>query len=442
MENKFDKEIEDLGWEKMQALLDKEKPVVGIIPTPKSGLQKSQKSGKNSLMRKRWALAALLFLSLAGCGILSYNFFKLQPKTQQSLAIDNALKMKKNNTNLTENGLHTEGGKDDLTQSLTQNLDFDKENKGVLSENKDKIIEINLTDWSNALNALNEDDKTQNHGEKFVEKNVADNAYKIEERLMSEAFNPLIFEPIIDAVSSIVGRPIPIINLKENAYKMPYKWQFGLTLGAHTEGVRNLDGYQMGFIFRKKLNQKWALKWGLNYSKTTAQSHSNSNLLAASIGKSNSSISTPSASLDVSKDVEVKLKNIQYLELPILFNRQINSRFSISTGLKMSYLMSQNWRTIDTSNAHIYVISYGNQSFRDQAYSSSNTNLKSTLKSNALDFAILGGINYHISHHFDVSLRYDLGLKNIFKQSGASVYNRYLGLNLNYYFNYRPSSQF
>ena len=44
MENKFDKEIEDLGWEKMQALLDKEKPVVGIIPPQYI----DQKSGKNA----------------------------------------------------------------------------------------------------------------------------------------------------------------------------------------------------------------------------------------------------------------------------------------------------------------------------------------------------------------------------------------------------------
>ncbi len=442
MENKFDKEIEDLGWEKMQALLNKEKPVIGIIPPQYS----DQKSGKNGSLHKRWALAALLFLSLTGCGVWSYHFFKNKPETQKSIAIDSALKMEKNNTNLSEKGVNTEGVKYGLTKlSNSQNSNLNKQNKpnklvnkSNLNENRKHIIDEKLTGGSSATNAkiaVNAVDKIENNVEKFDIKNAPVNAEKIEEKLLFEAIHPLDLEALSDSVSSISEKHHPIINLKENTRKMLQKWQLGLTLGAHTEGVTRMDGYQIGVVLNKKLTQKWAFSTGLNYRKASTKSRENASFLTAEKANSSASVTTPSSSFNLSKVVEVRLKNMKYLEMPIVFNHLVNNRLSVFGGLKMSYLLSKNWINIDTSNANLYIISYSDQSGKKSSSSANAYDISSSNSVNSsLDFAILGGINYRISRHFDVSVRYDFGLKNILNQNKASVYNRYLGLNVNYYF--------
>lgn len=472
MKNKFDKKIEDLGWEKMQALLDKEKPIVGIVPPQYI----DQKSSKNGSFRKRWALMALLFLGLSACGGWSYYFFKIKPETQPEIVIDHASAIEKNGQNLPSISQNTEGGKSNLTQqlnpdngdistsnksksllnenkittqnvdnqlveksinanSLTQDLDSNKEIKGNLKENEEQIIDKKMINGSNALNAVISDDKTQNNEEKFVKKNALENIDKIGEKVIFESFNPLVFEPINDTVSSIDKRENPIINLKENAQKMLQKWQFGLTLGAHTEGVQRLDGYQTGLILRKNLTQKWAISTGLNYRKASTKSRQNASFLTAEKANNSTSVTTPASSFNLSKVIEVRLKDMKYLEMPIIFDHLVNRRLTVFSGLKMSYLLSKNWVKIDTTNANLYVITYGNQSNKVYSSSSSISDKSSSNSVNkAIDFAILGGINYRISRHFDVSVRYDFGLKNIFKQNNASVYNRYLGLNVNYYF--------
>ena len=494
MENKFDKEIEDLGWEKMQTLLDKEKPVVGFIPPQYI----DQKSGKNDSLRKRWALMALLFLSLAGCGVWSYHFFKIKPENQPAIALNNAVTIENNGQNLIQNNspVIANGGRqviendtkkmttseeikkgknDDLTKwsnsknanlekqnmhnnfidekinklqnadnqlivkninpnSITQNLNFNKENKGVLIENKEQIIDKKLTNGSNASNAVISNDKTQNNEEKFVEKNALENTYKIGERLTLETLNPLIFEALKDSVASISERHT-IVNLKENVSKMLKKWQLGLTLGAHTEGVSSLDGYQIGLILNKNLTRKWAFSTGLNYRKASIKSRQNASFLTAEKASASASVTTPASSFNLTKVVEVRLKDMQYLELPIIFDHLVNKRLSVFGGIKMSYLISKNWVKIDTTTANLYVITYGNVSQKvDKSASSFLDRASSYPINNSLDFAVLGGINYRISRHFDVSMRYDFGLKNILKQNNAAVYNRYLGLNLNYYF--------
>ncbi len=472
MKNKFDKEIEDSGWEKMQALLDKEKPVIGIVPPQ----YESQKSLKNGSLHKRWALMALLFLSFVGCGVWSYYFFKIKPENQSAIALNNALKMEKNNAILSEKGLNTEGGEVDLTkrsnsensilekknkpdklnvekeneiqnidnQLIVKNIDpnlstieidFNKKNKSNLIENKEQIIDEKLTNGSNAINAENVVEKTQNNEEKFVEKNDLENTEKTQERLTFEVLNPLVYEPLIDSVSSISEKVNPIINLKENASKTIQKWQFRLTLGIHTEGVLRLDGYQMGMVLRKNLSQKWAFSTGLNYRKSSLKSRENASFLAADKANASSSVTLPSSSFNLSKVVEVRLKDMKYLELPIIFDHLVNKRFSAFGGLKMSYLLSKNWVKVDTTNANLYVITYGNISQKaDKSSSSSYDRASSYPINNSLDFALLGGIHYRISRHFDVSMRYDFGLKNILNRNNAAVYNRYLGLNLNYYF--------
>ena len=495
MENKFDKEIEDLGWEKMLALLDKEKPVVGIIPPQYI----DQKLAINGSSRKRWALMALLFLSLAGCGVWSYHFFKIKPENQPAIALNNAVTIENNGQNLIQNNspVIANGGRqviendtkkmttseeikkgknNNLTKwsnsknanlekqnmhnnfidekgnkiqgadnqlivkninpnSITQNLNFNKENKGVLIENKEQIIDKKLTNGSNASNAVISDDKTQNNEEKFFEKNATENTDKIEERLTFEALNSLVFEPLIDTVSSISERVSLIINLKENTSKILQKWQLGLTLGVNTEGVQSLDGYQMGLVLRKNLTQKWAISTGLNYRKSSIKSKGNVSFLAADKANASSSVTTPSSNFNLLKVVEVRLKDMQYLEMPIIFDHLVNRRLSVFGGVKMSYLLSKNWVKIDTTTANLYVITYGNVSQKvDKSASSFLDRASSYPINNSLDFAVLGGINYRISRHFDVSVRYDFGLKNILNRNNAAVYNRYMGLNLNCYF--------
>ena len=454
MKNKFDKEIEDLGWEKMQTLLDKEKPTVGVVPPQYI----DQKLAKNGSSRKRWALAALLFLSLAGCGIWSYYFFKIKTVNDQAIELNNTCANENNEQNLTQNRLNTDerdtrheappqGVKDDLSRQLNsqnsnlsepnklENLIENKENKGILTENKDEIINEKLTNEPNVIDAENMVDNTRNNEDKFVEINASDNVDKIGERLPFEVLNLLILEPIIDTVSSINQKANLIINLKENTSKMLQKWQFGLTLGIHTEGVKLLDGYQMGLVLRRNLTQKWVFSTGLNYRKTSTKSRQNASFLTADKANASSSVTTPYSGFDLSKVVEVRLNDLKYLELPVMFNHLVNRRLSVFGGVKMSYLLSKNWINIDTSNANLYVITYRNQSNKISNSSSKAYDvLSSNSVNNAIDFAVLGGIHYRISRHFDASVRYDFGLKNILKQNNAAVYNRYLGMNVNYYF--------
>ena len=426
MENKFDKEIEDLGWEKMQALLDKEKPVVGIVPPQYI----DQKLGKNGSSRKRWALMALLFLSLIGGGVWSYNFFKIKTENQQAVASNNACAIENNRQNLTQNNI--------------PDRPIDKR-KIIASEAKEKGNNVNLTKWSNSKNTNLEKQNTPNN---FIDEkeNILQNTdnqlivknndpYLVTQNLDSESLNSLSFEPLIDTVLSIDERLNPIINLKENASKMLQKWQFGLTLGINTEGVQRVNGYQMGLILRKNLNQKWAFSTGLNYRKLSTESKDNASFLAAEKANASSIVTLPSSNFNLLKVVEVRLKDMQYLEMPIIFDHLVNKRLSVFGGMKMSYLLSKNWVKIDTTTANLYVITYGNVSQKvDKSTSSVSDKSSSYSVNNSLDFAVLGGINYRISRHFDVSMRYDFGLKNILKQNNAAVYNRYLGLNLNYYF--------
>ena len=223
MENKFDKEIEDLGWEKMQTLLDKEKPVVGFIPPQYI----DPKSGKNGSMRKRWALMALLFLSLIGGGVWSYYFFKIKSENQSAIVLNNASAIENNEQNLTQNkssemtnevrkAIQNEAQQkvenSDLTKRsnfknlilekynkpdnlnvekenkiqnidnqlivknidselVTMDVDFDKKIKDNLNQNNESIMDKKLTNGLNILNAENVAEKTQNNEDKFVHSN-------------------------------------------------------------------------------------------------------------------------------------------------------------------------------------------------------------------------------------------------------------------------------
>jgi hypothetical protein len=137
------------------------------------------------------------------------------------------------------------------------------------------------------------------------------------------------------------------------------------------------------------------------------------------------------------------LDGFHYLEMPLQIHYHFNQKWSIFTGVKVSYLINttlnipQKDSTLllylnrnNTSSTPIANISNGN---RISVLESTNIN-NSALGLNDFDFGILGGISYNWNRHVSTQLRYDFGLKNIYLESNPKVYNRFLSLNILYKF--------
>lgn len=479
MKDKFDKETEDLGWAKMQALLDEDMPKIGMIPPQYVDSDNPSKS----IFQSRWLMIALLLLGFGGCGLWTYQFLNNKAPIEQIIVsnnstglesnppISNAQKLhetKKNDNHKTPKKLNPIKEITHLTKRLNSTNNLSGKTKTTYSSDEKNNLFIQKADnqlvvkdgTSNSIT-----DKMVDNTEKGVQPNLKNpseenkNSYltnglnvqkstillietndnelindKATERLTFSAFEGLGIHALTDHLSSNSMHTLPIIRGEKYFPKTNQKWHLGISSGFHTEGVKNFAGYQMGILANRDLNRAFSLSIGLNYRKNTVQSPIAPSFLADLSNKNVLSISTSATGFNLTKVGSIELKNMQYAEMPLLINRRVKNRLSVSAGIKMSYLLSKKWSAIDTSKSNTYVINYSNSTKTNGAFNANDPRGTQQLALSSMDFAVLGSIDYRILSELTVSVRYDHGLKNILSNSNTAIFNRYIGFNVHYYF--------
>ena len=208
---------------------------------------------------------------------------------------------------------------------------------------------------------------------------------------------------------------------------------FGIETGIHTEGYKQIDGWQLGVVLSKQFRWNWSVSAGLNFRKTviSTKNSNNSNLkLEYYQGAVDKNASTSFPALTAS--ARLTLNNLNYLELPLSVNYHINNKWSVLGGIKTSYLV--NVHLNQTSDSTLYIF---NQSAKQETRLSLDANSKSELQYLGLkrwDFSVIGGIYFKPIDKIQLSLRYDYGFKNTLNRPNWSAYNRFLGVNVSYYF--------
>ena len=243
---------------------------------------------------------------------------------------------------------------------------------------------------------------------------------------------------IIDAIDFIKIGSLSITqdsNLKRNIKpllktiicptKLPNKLNWGITVGAHTQGIPPSVGFQAGVTVSKSLNPKWLLATGLSFRQTQMP---RKNQDAAYFATADASKSVTTASNTLLKATSFSIDKLYYIEMPLILERKMAKKFAFTTGLKPSYLLSQ---SIQKSDLAVYWVN--NSSFSASQSLLNEVNTK-TLGLRRWDLACTGGITYLPTRHIELGLRYDFGLINILNRNNNATYNRYLGLNLNYQF--------
>ena len=243
---------------------------------------------------------------------------------------------------------------------------------------------------------------------------------------------------IIDAIDFIKIGPLSITqdsNLKLDIKpllktticptKLPNKLNWGITVGAHTQGIPPSVGFQAGVTVSKSLNPKWLLATGLSFRQTQMPRQ---NQDAAYFATADATKSAITASNTLLKATSFSIDKLYYIEMPLILERKMAKKFVFTMGLKPSYLLSQ---SIQKSDLAVYWVN--NSSFSASQSLLNEVNTK-TLGLRRWDLACTGGITYLLTRHIQLGLRYDFGLVNILNRNNNATYNRYLGLNLNYQF--------
>ena len=484
MNQNINKEFEDKSWDAMRTLLDHEMPEGGLLIPPISAAPTVSADNR----KQRWFLP---FFILTTClvGGFSWYYFStpISPILETKVSVDkNVVEKGQNIEERNPDSIGTKGAGIENSPSFTvenkvsngiktvktgQNIEERNPDsigtEGVVVENPPSFaVETNISKDINTVktgqnteeknfniiaksenpkpisNEINESQTTDNQVIKSdvlqVDKNEI--ALEMAEKPIRQTNNlPYAFLPLAKAfVFNIrdtnvkINAPLPLVKIVNPSKSLPLAW--GITSGVHTEGGKKLDGFQTGLFLSKKIGRKWAIHTGLTYRRNTAQGDSMTfvQLNANAIGITSPTSST-SSSFSLAQGREIKLKNLNYLELPVTVHCRFSKKFSAFLGIKVAYLLSNSIITGD--NSKLYVV----ESARDQANKVSfNTYVQgSTTQSLGLkrwDGAMIGGISYNVLPKMIVSVRYDFGLKNILNQQNWKAYNRYLGLNLNYNF--------
>lgn len=240
----------------------------------------------------------------------------------------------------------------------------------------------------------------------------------------------------IDAIDFIKTGPLSITqdsNLKLDIKpllktiicpaKSPKKLNWGITVGAHTQGIPPSVGFQAGLSVSKSLSPKWSFASGLSFRQTKMPSQ-NTAYLSASADRVNAA----SSSTILQKATSISIDKLYYVEMPLSLERMFAKKIAFTMGFKPSYLLGQ---SIKKSDLAVYWVN--NSSFSTSKELLNNVNATS-LGLKRWDLACMGGITYLPVRHIQLGLRYDLGIVNIFSRNNNSAYNRYIGLNLNYQF--------
>ena len=206
------------------------------------------------------------------------------------------------------------------------------------------------------------------------------------------------------------------------------KTRWGVTTGVHTEGSKIVDGWQLGAVINHPFKPKLSVSAGLNYRKTRINGHAPLTYYQVEVKSTGVYTSSPAPAK------KVTLNGLSYLELPISLNYHFNDKWSLSTGVKTAYLMAASITA--SSDSTLFVLQTGNSN-KDPVLSRLDNAQSSNVSALGLqrwDFAAIGSLNFKPTKRLELSLRYDFGLKNVLNQANWSAYNRFIGLNVAYYF--------
>ncbi len=461
MENKFDKNLEDLGWSEMQKILDRELPL-------------------ESKKKRRALLFWLFFAGVLTTFGIAFLFFNSKNKNQE-LIVENNKKESNFKSNYDDNSINLiqekkliKTNKKELilnnnSPQLMAKKELNNANKNELIKENNRLI---LNENTSQLMAKNDSIQTN----KLVDNTVVLNTHLNTE--INKEFLNITAQTTENATAKLNEAPpqyfgensdflksenrqnieaIPshtvdyqLVNTYDSAYlskaiqslfwvscpirssvSNPKRTHFGITTGAHTEGVQKIDGGQIGLVLNRELNRKWAISIGLNYRKTNVNVDS---LLGNNSGLSYVTFPTstnPKYSSNSTK--KILLNNLNYAELPINLTYNFNKKISFSAGIKAAYLLSSNIGVSADSTVYFLTENLNKiNAYSDPSYDK-------TARINALglqnfDVAIMGGINYQITPKIQLNLTYHHGFKNVINRANWAAYNRFLGLNVVYYF--------
>jgi Outer membrane protein beta-barrel domain len=545
MNQNINKEFEDKSWDAMRALLDREMPEDGLLIPPSSAAPiVSDDRRKQRWFLPFFMLSTCTVIgfswyyltspmspiietkvstdrnivengrSTEGVGVEKTSSFITENKVSTDInAVKNAqntegvtvektpssiieIKVSKG-INTVKNAQNTERVTAEKTPSLTAE---NKVSKGIITGEKAQNTEgedINKIVNSETQKSTSSETKvsqiTDNQIIKSdisqVDKNetVLEKAEKVEKQVRQTSNLPYAFLPLAKAyvfeirdTNFNINVLQPLLKITTPTKSLPIAW--GITSGAHTEGVKKLNGFQAGLFLNKKMGQKWAIQTGLNYRRNTVQGDNmtyvelNSSSINTTITPTTTPVVTtkttttptatttttttitptattittttitptgatttttetiPASTFNLAQGKEIKLKNLNYLELPVTVHYRFSRKFLAFTGVKVAYLMSNSVTTGDNSKLYVLDIALRDQANKVSANTYVQGNTAQSLGLNRWDGAIIGGISYNILPKMTVGVRYDFGLKNILNQQNWKAYNRYLGLNLSYNF--------
>lgn len=435
------KDFENQGWEAMFETLDREMPVkkkrrgllwlwlcLGFLSFGSAFLY--YKSTKNTSLTEKMVSKPIVYENrqLGNRGVLEKSSTQIQPDTNISIIENKATFRKSSRFPKSTDAINTEN------RTTAAQLPITPQTSGEQATNKVVFIQpLKTREDQGFVKETQEENKeivsqTPILSEEKSRVQVIDSSKLVNTQttIGIETSDSIKNTPLSTTLdSSLKTASKPIAETIVTPKKMQKKLIWGITAGTHSQKLTSLDGFQAGIIVGKPLNTKWTMATGLSFRQTKMPSQNVATYFASADKSSGSSTVSTTTLL---KATSISIDKLYYLEMPITLERKIGKKFAFTTGLKLSYLLSQ---SVQKSDSSVYWVN-GNP------FSSSQNLLETvnaaTLGLNRWDLAWVGGINYLPSRHINLGLRYDLGLSNILNRANNSVYNRYLGMNLSYFF--------
>ncbi len=351
------------------------------------------------------------------------------PKNTEGVSLNNDIGINKNqNTNIDIE--HDVAIQNEIAQKI--------DNQNIISK-IDTAYSDNTVKNNTAITSLKEDNNTKNIISKIdvSEHNIQQiRAISTLELLPILPSKEITFDKPLSHIALPITQPIYGRIVSVNIKDRPH---FGLTMGAHTEGVTMIDGYQAGVFIQQKLPSKLplSLQIGLNYRNTNTTGDSSGTAVFDP-----SSVSGASPNQNAFVITQASLNNISYIEMPIFLTYSPSKKWGIMGGIKGAYMISNKKNTTIWSVNNRYVVENGfSGTLLDMTqFKSANStlnaldNFSQTLSFNRWDIAVVGGVSYLILPKTTLSLRADWGLKNVLNKQNWSANNRLLGLNMSYQF--------
>ena len=459
MENNFNKDFEDFAWSEMQKLLDRDLPV-------------AEKKRRRGLVFWLFAISGLI--AFIGGGAFIYGQLKTN-KTELNNAELNKNQLVINNAELNKNQLVINNAELNKNQLVINNAELNKNqlaiNNAELNKNQLAInnAELNKNQLTINNSELNNNQLTINNAElnkKQLAINNAELNTPFNQTIIAKGTPQYLGEKDVvykvDDANTTQGTPIPVeliaelnrhqlnlikldslrdisndqlnaepkiaLQLRCVAFGYSKKPRFGVETGVHTEGSKKIDGWQLGVVLSKQFRWNWSVSAGLNYRKTAINSDSLTYYQARELSGYNNQIYAQNAVVPANK---FTLNRLNYVELPIILNYNFNRKWSIAAGIKTAYLARANFNI--SSDSTLFFLNSKTNSGLSSADLASLRDVK-LLGLKRWDFAAIGGVYFKPTDKIQLSLRYDYGFRNTLNRPNWSAYNRFLGVNVAYYF--------